>query len=254
MGSPMQAQAAERIVMAIRLGIPEHVQDVSQPTGGGVLLDLNSGRCYAMNPTAYELWREWHRSGDFDLGFQAVADRDPDYCGERFRSDSRRLADDLLRKGLLITVPEVSRRPGGVVRVVVRCSESVGSELSGLALVALLVMPLALLLVRMPFRLTVWLTGWLREYWCCGEATPEQALSAILATRSTTRYHPGRIACLELSLGAVLILAVRRRHLSLVIGVADNPCRFHAWVETKGGPLGYPTDADIAEFRPICTL
>ncbi|NUT49481.1 MAG: lasso peptide biosynthesis B2 protein [Saccharothrix sp.] len=240
--------------MATRLSIPRHVHDVSRPTGGGVLFDRNSGRCYAMNPTAYELWQEWHRSGDFDLALQAMADRNPDYCGRRFRSDSRRLADDLLRKGLLVTDPVVSRPPEGVVEVVAHRSPSAGSAVSGLRVAALLAMPLALLLVRLPFRLTVRLVDWLRLHLCRGEATREQAFTAILATRAVTRYHLGRVACLELSLGAVLILAICRRHLSLVIGVADNPCRFHAWVETEGGSIGYPSDTDPTEFRPICTL
>jgi hypothetical protein len=229
------------------LAIPDHVHATTTPRGGGVLLDRRSGRCYAMNGTAHELWREWHRTGDFDTALATMADRDAAYASSGFRTDSRALADTLLARGLLTTEDKTKIHTDTPV-------PPADTVAPGFRFAAVLAVPITLLLVRLPFRVTTRVLSWSRTHWCRRGATTRQALAAALATESAARYHPGRIACLELSLGAVVTMAVGRRHLSLVIGVADDPCRFHAWVAAEDGPVHYPSNDDLSEFRPIAVI
>ena len=56
------------------------------------------------------------------------------------------------------------------------------------------------------------------------------------------RWYPGRIACLELSLAAVLAEARSGRSVDLCIGTAPDPRRYHAWPEVAGVPIQTPRD------------
>ncbi|MBL1120277.1 lasso peptide biosynthesis B2 protein [Streptomyces sp. 110] len=76
---------------------------------------------------------------------------------------------------------------------------------------------LALVLLRLPFRHTV------------------------RAVRHTARLWPGRAACMETSLGAVLAAALLGRRLTWCLGArfAPPPVEYHAWAELPGhGPVG----------------
>lgn len=66
-------------------------------------------------------------------------------------------------------------------------------------------------------------------------ATPGHAGDAIHAVRRAGLFTPGRVACLEESVAAVVTLAVFGRGVSWCHGVAADPIRLHAWVETENG-------------------
>lgn len=70
---------------------------------------------------------------------------------------------------------------------------------------------------------------------CERPATPEQALAAVQAVRRAGWYSPGRTVCLEESAAALLLLAARRRAVRWCHGVAPDPVRLHAWVQTVDG-------------------
>jgi hypothetical protein len=208
-----------------------------------------------MNGTAYELWQEWQRADDFSSALTVVAGRNPAYSDGRFQADSRELAETLLALGLLVLDEGPAGEPApatGGLPAVGGVTDSAPLRLRVSS--AVLAFLITLILLRLPFRVTVWVLTWLRTRWCGQVATAEQALAAIRAVDTVARYHPGRFACLELSLGAVIAMALRRRQLFLVIGVADDPFRFHAWVETHNGPLSFPPNTDLADFRPITVL
>jgi hypothetical protein len=231
---------------ASALHIPPHVHMAVAPHGNNVLLDRRTGRCYTMNRTAHDLWQEWHRTGDFDTALAALAARDPSYASSRFHNDSRELAAMMLAKGLLARTTPVPK--GAVTETPARVVDSACPTFRLTAVFAFLI---TILLVRLPFRVTVRVLSWSRSRWCRRGATAGQALAAMRATDAVGRYYPGRVACLELSLATVVTMALGGRHLSLVVGIADDPCRFHAWVMAEDGPVSYPSDSDIAEFRPI---
>lgn len=84
-------------------------------------------------------------------------------------------------------------------------------------------------------------------------ATPDQATSAVDAIRCAGWYSPGRTACLEESVAAVLLLGARRLSVRWCHGIASDPIRLHAWVQTMDG-------ADVAEpsstraYTPVLTI
>ncbi|WP_145497519.1 lasso peptide biosynthesis B2 protein [Streptomyces sp. CFMR 7] len=110
------------------------------------------------------------------------------------------------------------------------------------ALVGLL---LALLLLRLPFRCTVRAVRWARMV---GHrpANHAQAEVLVFAVRHAGRWWPGRVACMETSLGAVLAAALLGRRLEWCLGArfAPPPVEYHAWASLPdAGPVGEYTAA-----------
>ncbi|WP_240649585.1 lasso peptide biosynthesis B2 protein [Streptomyces sp. Z26] len=88
---------------------------------------------------------------------------------------------------------------------------------------------------------------------CRLSATPAQATAAVLAVRHACWYSPVRTACLEESAAAVVLLAARRLSVTWCHGVAPDPIRLHAWVETENGtPVAEP--ASTLTYTPALTI
>lgn len=84
-------------------------------------------------------------------------------------------------------------------------------------------------------------------------ATVPQARAAVLAVRHVGWFSPGRTACLEESAAATLLLTWWRLSATWCHGVAPDPVRLHAWVQTAGGePVAEPP-ATLA-CTPILTI
>ncbi|MFD6619559.1 lasso peptide biosynthesis B2 protein [Streptomyces albidoflavus] len=120
-----------------------------------------------------------------------------------------------------------------------------------LALAALLG---ALLLIRLPLRTVSGTVSWTARTWCRREATPEQAATSLAAVRRAARWYPGRAACLELSLATFAVLALAGRRVVWCIGTADDPYRFHAWVEAQGIAIASPDEYGTTEFRRVLSV
>ncbi|MEU8794557.1 lasso peptide biosynthesis B2 protein [Streptomyces sp. NPDC048643] len=281
---------------------PEHVRVSASPHGGGVLLDVRSGHCFAMNPMAQALWQEWCRSGDFDAAVLLLARHHPAWSCDQLRRDARRLADELISRGLLVA--SVPKTTTGAARsqeheVPARASSAHAaippqtpptrtpergslSSPEGAALPAagqktmaaspieaqdvrvagavfavalgLLGLLAALLLIRLPMAAVFRTVSWTTRTWCRREATPLQATASLRAVRRATHLYPGRAACLELSLATIAVLAFAGRRAVWCIGTADDPYRFHAWVEAQGVPITSPGEYGHAEFRPVLSV
>ncbi|WP_051433264.1 lasso peptide biosynthesis B2 protein [Promicromonospora kroppenstedtii] len=67
-----------------------------------------------------------------------------------------------------------------------------------------------------------------------------EAEQAVCAVRWASRWAPFRVACLEESAAAVLVLALRRRSVTWCHGVAPDPVQFHAWIQAHGSPVAEP--------------
>ncbi|MFJ9605874.1 lasso peptide biosynthesis B2 protein [Kitasatospora sp. NPDC101176] len=85
------------------------------------------------------------------------------------------------------------------------------------------------------------------------DATPAEAHAAVAAIRRAAWYSPGRTACLEQSAAAVLLLAGRRRGITWCHGVAADPVRLHAWVQTGDGTAVSEPDSTAA-YTPALTI
>ncbi|GAB2785776.1 hypothetical protein GCM10027073_17780 [Streptomyces chlorus] len=115
----------------------------------------------------------------------------------------------------------------------------------GERLAAAVGLALALTLLRLPFRHTVSAARLARRL---GRRELDSARSEALvgAVRHTARWWPGRAACMETSLGAVLAAALLGCRLDWCLGVrfAPPPVEYHAWAELPGhGPVGEYTAA-----------
>lgn len=72
-------------------------------------------------------------------------------------------------------------------------------------------------------------------------ATDLQARHAVRAVRHAARYLPARIACLEESVAAKLLLAVAGKRATWCHGIATDPVRLHAWIAGRDGdPIDEP--------------
>jgi hypothetical protein len=72
-------------------------------------------------------------------------------------------------------------------------------------------------------------------------ASTTQANQAVHAVRRVGLLAPSRVACLEESAAATLMLAMYRRRVTWCHGAAADPIRLHAWVETDDGqPVAEP--------------
>ncbi|MFB7473212.1 lasso peptide biosynthesis B2 protein [Kitasatospora sp. NPDC056184] len=87
---------------------------------------------------------------------------------------------------------------------------------------------------------------------CLLPATPEEAEKAVKAVRRAGWYSPGRTACLEESAAAVLLLAARRQGVTWCHGLACDPIRLHAWIQT-GDALTAEPDSTAA-YTPVLMI
>lgn len=117
-------------------------------------------------------------------------------------------------------------------------------------LIGLVAFAAGLLLLRLPFPRVVSAMTWIKRR-RSRPATPQEAESAVAAVRWAGQWWPGRAACMELSIAAMLAAAIRRRAVHWCIGGRLAPYAAHAWIETDtSGPAGEPTNLD----RPYLPL
>ncbi|WP_369357889.1 lasso peptide biosynthesis B2 protein [Streptomyces sp. cg2] len=88
---------------------------------------------------------------------------------------------------------------------------------------------------------------------CRHPATHDQATAAVRAVRRAGWYSPARTACLEESAATVLLLASRGLSVTWCHGVAPDPVRLHAWVQTDdGNPVAEPPST--LAYTPALTI
>jgi hypothetical protein len=73
-------------------------------------------------------------------------------------------------------------------------------------------------------------------------ANTAEAEAAVNGARRAGRYFPGRAACLETSLAAVLAALIHHRRPDWCIGARTLPYAAHAWIEAETTPVGEHTD------------
>lgn len=113
--------------------------------------------------------------------------------------------------------------------------------------VGLLGFVLAVGLLRLPLKHSVALVGRLKRG-VTRSATVEEASAFVAAARSSARWFPGRAACLENSLAAMLTALIMRRSVDWCIGARLMPYAAHAWIEVGGVLVGEPREPDRPYF------
>jgi hypothetical protein len=73
------------------------------------------------------------------------------------------------------------------------------------------------------------------------QASDDEVLCVLRAVDAGVEWVPFRMACLERSLTAVILLATRRLGVTWVVGVRTPPVAAHAWlVNLDNHPIGEP--------------
>jgi len=237
----------------VEVQIPGRVHCRTYPHGGMVLLNGVTGRWHALNATAGALWRSWQAGEGFEQGVATVAGRYPEVPPDRIRADAEHLLNQLMTRGLLdVSLPE---RAAAVAMAGARgdgAGPTPGRCVRVLAFGCLLI---AVICARLPFRATHRVLQASRHGWCRVSPAVERASSIVAAVHLAARWYPGRAACFELSLAAVLLAALFRVRLDWCLGAAADPYRFHAWVETGGQPVPGPGEpAEQTRFLRVLTV
>jgi hypothetical protein len=224
----------------LNLQIAGHVRHQEEGHGGVIVLDTATGCWLALNATAGEFWRSWGGGSGFDDTVASVAAAHPDVPLASVRADAERLLDELFSLGLIEAVPTITPVPAGV-EMAEALPEPAGPQPGWTRIfMAFIFLVAAAFLVRCSFRFSYLLVRASRRKWCRGESSLRQARTTVTAVSRAARRYPGRAACLEQSLAAVMMAAAARRRLDWCLGSAPDPYRFHAWVEVAGQAVAGP--------------
>lgn len=224
--------------------VPDTVHAAEDGNGDLVLLNRATGRWHKLNRTGTDVFQVLRSAADVEQAVGVLTDRHPDVPENRIREDVERLLAGLVERGLLVLVDDVRRSPAAVLMTpaVPRRAISVRERVTGtVAFVT------AMVLLRLPFRITTAVVTRLRRVLARREATTDEAHAALAAAYRVSRFYPGRVACLEVSLTAVLTAALWGCRVDWCFGTAVDPQTFHAWVEVDGTPV---TDADEDPIPP----
>jgi hypothetical protein len=235
----------------IQLQSAKHVRYRSDDHGGVVMLDTVSGEWLALNPSAGLLWRCWDVGGSFDEGVSVIAARYPATGHDAVRADAERLLRELVDRGLMTAAPPAS--PAAVTMADPGVNRDHQIRAGHLA-VAYLCLVAASAVLRLPFRAPLALVRWSHRH---PRRKPPDLGSAgrmVAAVSRASGYYPGRAACLEQSLAAVLLAALRRHQLTWCLGVATGPYRFHAWVEADGQPVLGPAQPTEPTYQRVLAV
>jgi hypothetical protein len=223
---------------------------VHQDTGGGgIVLNLKTGQWHALNATAQVIWRQVSSTGDVEQAVRHLAEHHPEVSVDRLRADVDALRVQIEDRGLMF-VPAAceSRTSGGAAHPVVAVAAGGGSRWR-----VRLALGLALLVLRLPFAWAVKISR-IARLPARGPAGPREAQKLLAAVQHVARRRPTRVACLETSLATVFAAALARRHLDWVLGVAEDPYRFHAWVEADEVPVIRESDHEFPDYRKVISL
>ncbi|MEI5135371.1 lasso peptide biosynthesis B2 protein [Streptomyces libani] len=203
------------------------------PTGP-VLVNYRNGHVQCLLPVAAALWRDAAATGRLDLIPPVLATRLLN-TGLLTRTVAPiPWAAPLTAKAATASWGSVEHRAGALRPAPTGTAPAAATALATVLALKRLGSPRATM-----HRLT---TALRRAVSTCRQpATHDQVQAAVLAVRRAGWFSPARSACLEESAAAVLLLATRRMSATWCHGVAPDPIRLHAWVQTdNGAPAAEP--------------
>jgi hypothetical protein len=225
------------------LRIHGDVHSAKDDEGRLVLLNRTTGQWHALNKTGAAFWSALERMSNVEDIVAAMAATYPSVPQHRLRADLETLVSRLVQRGLLVV--EVDNRPGKGGTLMVLPADFWPHLGTAQRLAALVAFPLALGLLRLRFNACTNAVAGFKARWCRRSASHQEATDAVMASHWIARHYPGRAACLEHSLTAVLTAAVLRREVDWCFGAAFDPQSLHAWVEVDGQPVTHPTDEPV---------
>lgn len=233
-----------------------HVRHRSDESGRVVILDEAAGEWVVLNQTAGELWRGWQAGTGIDQAISRVVERYPGVPEAAIRADAEQLLGELLARRYVARAGNATG-PASPAPVLADQGPGTGADRSvgatmaaplpggsspaplpwGRVALALVFLLAADVLLRCSFRRSVALVRSSRRSWCRSTLPVGRASGTVEAVRRAARWYPGRAACLERSLAAVLLAIAARRRLDWCLGAVPDPYRFHSWVAVGGDPV-----------------
>lgn len=232
---------------------PVHVRSANLGTLT-VLIDLRTGQVDTLLGWAHHVWSTLAQTGDSTITANAIDGTHADQVLQLVRQlKAARLLDSSLEPQPW-TVPETPMTmpswgthevPAGIV-----CSDRTsvgGMVLAGVALGSVLVARHVGRRSRSFSRIVVLFTTVTR--WQHRQAEPASVEHALRCVRNVGSVLPFRVACLEETAAAMLVLAAVGQRAGWCHGVAADPIRFHAWLTLDGQPVAEP--ASTSRYAPL---
>lgn len=199
------------------------------------------------------MFRELERSGDLDRALTAVVEEFPSVPVSEIRSDVDRLLEGLLRRGLLVPRMDHVWQAGGTPMTLAAPAD-VAVPLHVRVLATMCVFA-AVVLLRFPFRTVIKAVATLKRALVRRGASRAEGEGSVSAVSVVSGRLPFQVACMELSLAAVLWCAIRGRSLDWCFGHSVDPIAFHSWVEVDGKPLrGAREEPVVAVYQRIFSV
>jgi hypothetical protein len=234
---------------------PPHVRSADLGTVT-VLVNVRTGRVDTLLGWAHRTWRELARTGDRREAACVV-----DVPIEQFHA----LVNRLLSDGSLATAAQpcpwsVPRAPASVPSWgTCEVPAAIGSSRpTGLTAILLATTALTCVLARRGLgrrdrsfaRVTRLIAA--TTVWPHCDADERTVADVLHCVRTVASVLPFRIACLEETAAAMLVLALWGRRAGWCHGVAADPIRLHAWIEVQGQPVAEP--ASTSRFTPLLRI
>lgn len=234
---------------------PAHVRSADLGTAA-VLINLRTGRVDTLLGWAHHTWRELARHADRDVAAAAVGVP---------VEQADELVDQLIANGVLtdsarpcpwsLPVAPVTAASWGTNEVPAaisppRSTSVAATVLAGVALAGVLAVRDLGRRDRSFARITRLLTAVVALPHRA--ADPSMVADALHCVRTFASVLPFRVACLEETAAAMLVLALRGRRAGWCHGVAADPIRLHAWIELDGQPVAEP--ASTARYTPLLQI
>lgn len=232
---------------------PIHVRSVNLGTLT-VLVDLRTGQVDTLLGWKHHVWSALARTGDSTIAATTVDGASADHVIELVRQlQVERLlhAAPESRPWMVpeapATVPSWGTHevPAGVVHP---GRTPVGTTVvASVALGSVLVARHVGRRSRSFSRIVALLTAATR--WPRRQAEPASVKHALHCVRNVASVLPFRVACLEETAAALLVLAVVGRRAGWCHGIAADPIRLHAWITLDGQPVAEP--ASTSRYTPL---
>lgn len=232
---------------------PIHVRSANLGTLT-VLVDLRTAQVDTLLGWAHHVWSALARTGDSTIAATAIHGASTDQVIELVRQlQAERLLDASPEPRPWI-VPEAPATmpswgthevPAGIL-----CPghTPVGTTvLAGVALSSVLVARHIGRRSQSFSRIVALLTTATR--WPRRQAEPESVERVLHCVRNVASVLPFRVACLEETAAAVLVLALIGRRAGWCHGIAADLIRFHAWIALDGQPVAEP--ASTSRYAPL---
>jgi hypothetical protein len=221
-----------------------------------VLVHLRTGRVDTLLGWASRTWRDLARTGD-----SATAAAATSVPADQVAA----LVDQLISDGVLTTAERPCPWPVPVAPTTApswgtaevpaaisppRATRVAAAALSGIALIGVLAVRELGRRDRSFARITRLLTAVASRPH--RPATSSMVAEALHCVRTIASVLPFRVACLEETAAAMLVLALRGRRAGWCHGVAADPIRLHAWIALDDQPAAEPVST--ARYTPLLQI